>query len=208
MKPASRRSALHLQMGQETIYMLLAVAIFANIVLAAYLLEMRQRLNAPRQEDPPIIVLPEAGGFSFPAGSAAVSPAFEARLRRQVVPRVRAIGRSYAATVIEVIGHTDDVPRSGGGRLPSNLDRALVPLYRGDPGIEPAATDNAGLGLARAAAVAGAMRRAGLARDFMIVPLSAGPFLRPDDSVTGEGEALPDAQRRRIEVRLRRRTRQ
>jgi len=201
MRRDQQRSSLALQMGQETIYLLLAVALFSAILLGGYLVELNARPR-PRDE-PPIIVLPEAGGFSFSAGSAALSPAFEARLARQVVPRLRAMGRTYDATVIEVIGHTDDVPRQGGGRLPSNLDRTLVPLYLGAETAPPQASDNAGLGMARAVSVARFLRLAGLA-EFTIVPLSAGPFLQPDDRTIAGGEARADAGRRRIEVRLRR----
>ena len=205
MRRESARSSLALQMGQETIYLLLAVALFSTIILGGALIALNARPK-PREE-PPIIVLPEAGGFSFPPGSAALSPAFEARLARQVVPRLRAIGQAYGADVIEVIGHTDALPRQGGGRLPSNLDRTLVPLYLGRETVAPQASDNAGLGLARAVAVARFLRLAGLKR-FTIVPLSAGPFLKPDDRSIDEGDAGADDQRRRIEVRMRRRHRE
>lgn len=201
MNREGRQSALHLQMGQETIYLLLAITLFSTIIMGAYLIALN---NAPKpREEPPIIVLPETQGFSFPAGSAALSPDFEARLLRQIIPRLRATAKAYDARVIEVIGHTDDVPRQGGGRLPGNLDRALVPFFLGATAEPPIAADNAGLGMARAVSVARFLRLACL-KDFTIVPLSAGPFLKPDDSVVAGGDALADDARRRIEVRLRR----
>ncbi len=189
-----------MQMGQETIYLLLAVAMFSTIMLAAFLVAT---LREKRREEPPIIVLPEAQGFSFAAGSAALTPGFEDRLRRLVIPSVRDIGRRYSASVIEVIGHTDAVPRRSGA-LRSNLDTVLVPLLLGRDTASPIAVDNAGLGMARAVAVARFMRREGL-RDFTLVPLSAGPFLKPDDTGVGDGDDAADNARRRIEVRLRRR---
>lgn len=201
-RPGPTRSNLHLQMGQETIYLLLAVTMFTTIILAAYLFALRAEVK-PR--DPPIIVLPEAEGYYFAAGSAALNADFAARLREQVIPRLREIGASYDATVIEVIGHTDEVPVHGGGRLGSNLDTALVPLLAGQPTPPPVASDNIGLGMARAVAVAAALRASGLVDRFTIVPLSAGPFLKPDDSVMTGGEPTADEARRRIEVRLRRR---
>lgn len=200
MAKGSPRSTLHMQMGQETIYLLLAVAMFTTIILAGFLLAT---LREKRREDPPIIVLPEAQGFSFAAGSAALTPRFEDRLRRLVLPRVRDIGRRYSASVIEVIGHTDAVPRSTSA-LRSNLDTVLVPLLLGADTPVPVAVDNAGLGMARAVAVARFMRREGL-RDFTIVPLSAGPFLKPDDTGVTANDDAADEARRRIEVRLRRR---
>ncbi|OYY89759.1 MAG: hypothetical protein B7Y45_10850 [Sphingomonas sp. 28-66-16] len=189
-------------MGQETIYLLLAVTMFTTIVLAAYLLALRQEV---KQQDPPIIVLPEAEGYYFGAGSAALSGDFENRLRRLVIPRLREIGATYDATVIEVIGHTDEIPLHGHGQLPSNLDAVLVPMFVGDAPAEPVAADNAGLGMARAVAVARFMRESGLSSKFTIIPLSAGPFLKPDDTALSAGEAVADEARRRIEVRLRRR---
>lgn len=191
-----------MQMGQETIYLLLAVAMFSTIMLAAFLVAT---LREKRREEPPIIVLPEAQGFSFAAGSAALTPGFEDRLRRLVIPSVRDIGRRYSASVIEVIGHTDAVPRRSGA-LRSNLDTVLVPLLLGRDTASPIAVDNAGLGMARAVAVARFMRREGL-RDFTLVPLSAGPFLKPDDTIIDRGDAASEESRRRIEVRLRRRER-
>lgn len=202
MSRGSTRSTLHMQMGQETIYLLLAVTMFTTIVLGAYLLALRAEIK-PR--DPPIIVLPEAEGYYFPAGSAALNPDFEAKLRSRVIPRLREIGKSYDASVIEVIGHTDEVPVHGGGRLGSNLDTTLVPLLLGEAAPPPTASDNVGLGMARAVAVAAAIRASGLGASFTIVPLSAGPFLKPDDSVMTGGEPLADESRRRIEVRMRRR---
>ncbi|MBX9797598.1 hypothetical protein [Sphingomonas sp.] len=201
MSREPQRSMLHMQMGQETIYLLLAITLFSTVVMGAYLIALN---NAPKpREEPPIIVLPEAEGFSFAAGSATLGPEFEARLTRQVIPRLRATARAYDARVIEVIGHTDDVPRQGGGRLPSDLDRTLVPYFLGQTDDAPDAADNAGLGMARAVSVARYLRLAGL-QDFTIVPLSAGPFLKPDDSVVAGGDAVADDSRRRIEVRLRR----
>lgn len=202
MKRSTTASNLHLQMGQETIYLLLAVTMFTTIVLAAYLFALRSEIRPP---DPPIIVLPEAEGYYFPAGSAALSGEFAAKLRSSVIPRLRQIGADYDATVIEVIGHTDEVPVHGGGKLGSNLDTALVPLLTGQPAPPPTASDNVGLGMARAVAVAAAIRASGLADRFTIVPLSAGPFLKPDDSVMTGGEPIADESRRRIEVRMRRR---
>lgn len=201
MSRGPARSNLQLQMGQETIYLLLAVTMFTTIILGGILIA--ERRTKPR-EDPPIIVLPEAEGFNFDPGSAALRPDFEERLRRQIIPRVQAIGKAYDATVIEVIGHTDAVPRNAAARGASNLDEVLVPRFLGKPAADPIAADNSGLGMARAVSVARFMRGAGLDR-FTIVPLSAGPFLKPDDSVLTGTEAGADPLRRRIEVRLRRR---
>lgn len=186
-------------MGQETIYLLLTVALFTAFVLAA-----RAMANERARAEPPIITLAEANGYSFPTGSAAVSSDFASRLRAAVVPRVQEIGADYDARVIEVIGHTDEVPLSALGSR-GNLDRSLLPWFQGRDAPALLASDNAGLGMARAVSVARALRSAGLAAEFTVVPLSAGPFLRPDDTVTDGARIVDARERRRIEIRVRRR---
>jgi outer membrane protein OmpA-like peptidoglycan-associated protein len=192
---ARAQSTLHLQMGQETLYLLLTSAIFATIVLIAYVAYERRHY-----EDPPIVTLREADGFYFRPGSSQVSPRFAHQLKARIAPRLKMLATRYDARTIEVIGHTDEVPV---GRTGANLDQTLVEDFIGKPGREPIPADNAGLGLARAVAVARALRSDGVGDGFVIVPLSAGPFLKPDDKVTGGGGGA-DESRRRIEIRLRR----
>lgn len=202
MKRARSHSLLHMQMGQETIYLLLSVTLFSALVMASYLLAV-SRAQTPH--DPPIVVLPETEGYYFAAGSATLSPGFEERLRRLVVPKVQEIGSRYDAKVIEVIGHTDEIPLHGHGLTPSNLDAVLVPMFTEGTAGEPVAADNAGLGMARAVAVARFLRTSGLGNRFSIVPLSAGSFLRTDDRPTTGGKPVADEARRRIEIRVRQR---
>lgn len=198
----TRRSTLHLQMGQETIYLLLTIAVFAALVLAAYVAVSR------KFEDPPIITLSESQGFFFKTGSADLSKAFADQLRVKIAPRVREIAERYDAHTVEVIGHTDEVPLGPTIAGRSNLDRTLVPWFTGNSATAPAVSDNAGLGMARAVSVARALRESGLAKSFTIVPLSAGAFLKPDDTVTDGTTLAPDETRRRIEIRVRRSARQ
>jgi flagellar motor protein MotB len=195
--PTSNRSTLHLQMGQETIYLLLTMAVFAALALATYVVRQRRPY-----EDPPIISLSEAQGFFFATGSAELSSTFRQQLVGPISQKVRAIADKYDAHTVEVIGHTDEVPL-GGTR--SDLDATLVPWFLGKQNRPPVASDNTGLGMARAVAVARALRESGLSQGFTIIPLSAGSILRPDDTVT-DGEApVADEKRRRIEIRVRRR---
>lgn len=148
---------------------------------------------------PPIVTLSEAGGFRFASGSSNLSPAFQSRLRDGVVPKLAGTGRAYDVDVIEVIGHTDGQPVTGAG---SNLDGTLLDALKGhlDPGRLQAA-DNAGLGLARAATVAAALRRDPRLDGYRIVPLSAGQAVGVDDRPGVPGG--PDPTLRRIEIRMR-----
>ena len=203
MRPeASKRSTLHLQMGQETVYLVLTMAVFATVVLSAMLYKTRQPF-----EDPPIITLAEADGFYFAPGSPAISQDFDRQLRATVVPRLRTIADKYGAYTVEVIGNTDEVPLGPSLRRGSNLDGSLAAWLTERSVGNPIAYDNVGLGMARAVAVTRALRQAGLDNEFAIVPLSAGPFLRPDDTVADGSDKVDDQTRRRIEIRLRRRAR-
>jgi flagellar motor protein MotB len=168
---------------------------FAALVMASLL----ARSNAPR-EDPPIVTLSEADGFFFATGSAELGSSFRKQLIGKVTPQVRVLGERYDASIIEVIGHTDEVPLRA---RRSNLDHSLLDAFAGRTGKVPVAADNYGLAMARAVAVAAILRRE-LGRDFTVVPLSAGPFLKPDDTVIEAVSAVSVENRRRIEIRLRR----
>jgi flagellar motor protein MotB len=194
------RSTLHLQLGQEVIYLLMGLAVCAALYFAALL-----KRDTADQRDPPIILMREADGFFFQAGSALLSPKFEKKLRDNVIPQVEKTGRKYRASVIEVIGHTDEVPLRLSRRAETNLDRSLSPFLLGTADREPIAADNVGLGMARAVSVARVLRASPLAASFQIMPLSAGPFQKNDDTAAlGTDTPADMRQRRRIEIRLRR----
>lgn len=192
------RSTLHLQLGQEIIYLIMAIAVFAAMILFS-----RQ---STIEREPPIILMREADGYSFDTGSAALSPDFQRKLAEQVIPQVSEIGDTFHATVIEVIGHTDEVPLKQSRRHVANLDQTLGEYLKDGTG-EPIAADNVGLGMARAVAVARVLRQSPLAQRFEIIPISAGAFQRPDDTAGGLGSgAVSEKDRRRIEIRVRRKT--
>jgi flagellar motor protein MotB len=150
---------------------------------------------------PPIINLSEAGGYFFATRSAELRPDFGNKLRTTVVARLLEIAASFQVEVIEVIGHTDERPVSGGL---SNLDRELPAVVSGASGIgllQPA--DNAGLGLARAVAVVAFLSADPRLRGFRILPLSAAQLIGTNGRLThfdGQGDVR---ERRRIEIRMR-----
>jgi hypothetical protein len=100
-----------------------------------------------------------------------------------------------------VIGHTDERPVNGGS---SNLDRELAAVVAGTSRVEvlqPA--DNAGLGLARALAVAKVLSLDPRLKDFHILPLSAAQLIGADGRLT-RWDAQGDVEElRRIEIRMR-----
>jgi len=133
--------------------------------------------------------------------------------------------KQYDVDVIEIVGHTDEqaygprvaspavdatmtpavlVPPAIAPRS-SNLDRGLTAILKngGDIGkLTP--VDNAGLGLARAVSVVSILRRSPKLAGYKMIPLSGGQLIDTDESLALNGTSGGDvAQRRRIEIRLR-----
>lgn len=197
---------LHLQLGQEIIYLMLSGALAAAILMASLVSGRREleeeiaRLRAV--ETPPIITLSEAAGYFFGSGSADLSPEFRDLLVSNVIPDVVDLSAAYGATVVEVVGHTDESPIRSDNE--SNLDRRLLGYLEGAPGDPLHAADNAGLGLARAAAVARVILSHPDAQGLSVLPLSAAQATEHGDQLAASGGALTEQDRRRIEIRLRR----
>jgi len=150
-------------------------------------------------DQPPIITLKESEGFSFPSGSADVSGEFRIKLSQIIVPIILATSHKYYVTVIEVIGHTDEVPLS---RKASNLDLALIPFLN-DNTISLVASDNAGLGMARAIAVLSVLMGDQRLSQFQFIPYSAGQMVLRGDRLSDGTDRQASESRRRIEISLR-----
>jgi outer membrane protein OmpA-like peptidoglycan-associated protein len=156
-------------------------------------------------EWPPFLSLSEAGGYYFDSGKATLHPEFEAKLGKTIIPLLRKFIDDYDVNVVEVIGHTDEVPMVG----TSNLDKLLIPASASKVAISALqSTDNAGLAIARAVAVVHILRADPRLEGVTILPLSGAQLIAPTDR-PADGLATGDDQhRRRIEIRLRRTTEQ
>ena len=148
-------------------------------------------------DQPPIITISEADGFTFPSGSAELSSEVQRRLSEVVVPRLVALASRYRCDVVEVIGHTD----SRAVKSPSNLDRRLDARAGATEGL--VAGSNTDLGLLRAWAVATYLRTQPGLNKMRFYGYSAGQTVLPNGDLAGS-ETSDDSSRRRIEVRLRR----
>lgn len=154
-------------------------------------------------EWPPFFSLSEAGGYFFESGKATLRPQFERSLRTTVTPRLVQSIKDYDVDVIEVIGHTDEVPMVG----QSNLDGKLIEASRGRVAIaDLRSTDNAGLAMARAVAVVRVLRSDPRLAGVRILPLSGGQMIVPVDRMADGTASTDDQSRRRIEIRLRKST--
>jgi flagellar motor protein MotB len=220
MLAVSDRSQLQMQMGQEVIYLLLTSSMLGCIILAAYVLlninsnaELQKEVSrltlalstARGTDKPPIIILREADGYYFQAGSAEISASFAEKIRTEIVPQIITQAQSYQANVIEIIGHTDGIAVGPNLRVKANLDFTIAAFVEGQQREAPIPFDNAGLGMARAVAMAKALRESGLAEGYQILPLSAGSLIAPSDRYSPGDLKENDQARRRIEIRLRRR---
>ncbi|ESQ92898.1 hypothetical protein ABAC460_01235 [Asticcacaulis sp. AC460] len=156
-------------------------------------------------EWPPFFSLSEAGGYYFESGKATLRPDFEKKLHTTIIPLLRQYIDDYGVDVVEVIGHTDEVPMVG----QSNLDKLLISASNNGTPIESLhSTDNAGLATARAVAVVRILRADPKLKGLTILPLSGAQMIVPVDKAADGSSTKSDQTRRRIEIRLRRSTEQ
>jgi flagellar motor protein MotB len=156
-------------------------------------------------EWPPFFSLSEAGGYYFDSGKATLKPDFERKLRTTILPLLKRHIDEYGVDVVEVIGHTDEVPMVG----ESNLDKLLISASASRTSIEALhSTDNAGLAMARAVAIVRILRADARLSGVTILPLSGAQMIVPVDRVADGAATQSDQSRRRIEMRLRRSTEQ
>lgn len=154
---------------------------------------------------PPFLSLSEAGGYFFDSGKATLRPEFEANLKSQIIPMLDKNLAEYDVDVIEVIGHTDEVPMGGTSNLDASLIQASVNKL---PVASLRSTDNAGLAMARAVAVVRSLRADRRLARATILPLSGAQMIVPVDRMSDGSSRGDDQRRRRIEIRLRKSTQQ
>ena len=149
---------------------------------------------------PPIINLDDAKKNYFQSGSAELTGTFAQLLGTTITDEIASNLSLYGANIVEVIGHTDEQPVA---REKSNLDDTIISAMDGKLPISallPA--DNAGLGLARAIAVANVLKANPKLKDATILPMSAAQLILPGDTITSGHRGAVEA-RRRIEIRVR-----
>ncbi len=182
-------------------------ALESSSVDAEAFLESMLEADAARKktEWPPFFNLSEEGGYFFDTAQATLRPDVQLKLERDVIPRLRKLVAEYGIDVIEVIGHTDEVPMSG----VSNLDRQLIPASSNRVPISSLrSADNAGLAIARAVSVVNLFRSAPELKGLTILPLSGAQMIVPVDKLSDGTATEGDQSRRRIEIRLRRKSKQ
>jgi outer membrane protein OmpA-like peptidoglycan-associated protein len=155
-------------------------------------------------EWPPFMSLSDADGYSFSVGSADLAPGFEADLRGSIAETLVKLIHKHKVTVVEVVGHTDEQKMKGA----SNLDTYLGASLNGAPSDPLQSSDNAGLGMARAASVVRVLKSDPRFQGVTILPLSAAQVIYPTDQLAAGDIADDEPKRRRIEIRLRKSSRE
>jgi len=149
---------------------------------------------------PPIITLSDTDGQFFKSGSAELNPDFRQKLI-DTEPTILRRMKEFDVDVIEVVGHTDERPV---GVHQSTLDRDLLPVLKNETEIAGlVSADNAGLGLARAVSVVSVLRQNKDLAAYKILPLSGGQLIDTNETLAIVGTGGDVAERRRIEIRLR-----
>ncbi len=164
---------------------------------------LKDNAGHKKSEEPPFFNLSEEGGYYFDTGQATLRPDVKRKLEQEVIPRLRKYVDDYGIDVVEVVGHTDEVPMSG----ISNLDKQLILASSNKVAISTLhSTDNAGLAIARAVSVVNFFRSAPLLKGLTILPLSGAQMIVPGDKLSDGTATQSDQSRRRIEVRLRKKS--
>lgn len=166
---------------------------------------LKEDVKRKKTDTPPFFNLSEEGGYYFDTGKATLRPEVKLKLEREVIPRLRRMVAEYDVDVVEVVGHTDEVPMTGA----SNLDQFLIPASENTvPVSKLGSTDNAGLAIARAVSVVSLLRASPELKGLTILPLSGAQMILPGDRLADGSATQSDQSRRRIELRLRRKSRQ
>ena len=89
--------------------------------------------------------------------------------------------------MIEVIGHTDAEPM--GKSRSTNLDHLTLAFFKTEKNIILNASDNAGLGYARALSVSNELMKVPSLEGYTILPYSAAQMILPNDEMATGFEA-------------------
>jgi outer membrane protein OmpA-like peptidoglycan-associated protein len=153
-------------------------------------------------EKPPIIRLSDDADFRFTPGSYSISRAFARQLATKQLPGIQQVIKCYGIDTIEIIGHTDSTPNSGGSNLDAFRDNKLLVLSSNSA----ISGSNADLGLLRALSVENLLKNhlSSSHKHLQYRSYSASSFIDPEE-IRSELKAKPlsyQQAKRRIEIRF------
>ena len=186
-------------MQSEIFIVLMIVMILLFIITSLYLAQIKEH------QQPPLIVLNEAQGYSFNSSSASLNSTFKGQLEISVIQKINKFSKEHNCDIVEVYGYTDAQPFSNtsrGNRFDNQLHNCL---NRGCDIDKIQASSNLELGMKRAVSVVDFLKPRLIVNGSKIKtirPYSAGQFIDERGEIASMINKANNKLRRRIEIRL------
>lgn len=189
-------------MQSEIFIVLMIVMVLLFIITSFYISKLKEH------QQPPLIVLDEAHGYSFSSSSALLNLRFSRQLEKTVIQEIQKFSKKYKCDIVEVYGYTDGQPFSS-NTIKNNqsfdnaLHKCLVDNACDIDTIQ--ASSNLELGMKRAVSVVEFLKSRLLNKESyirIIRPYSGGAFIDSKGKIAKIDDRLGDKYRRRIEIRL------
>jgi len=189
-------------MQSEIFIVLMIVMVLLFIITSFYISKLKEH------QQPPLIVLNEAHGYSFSSSSAILNSKFSQQLESKVIEKIKTFSQKYKCDTVEVYGYTDGQPFSlstirGVDSFDNELHRCLVEMRCDIDSIQ--ASSNLELGMKRAVSVVEFLKSRLLSGNSyikIIRPYSGGAFIDAKGEIAKLEDRVGDRYRRRIEIRL------
>jgi len=186
-------------MQSEIFIVLMIVMILLFIMTSLYLARLKEH------QQPPLIVLNEAKGYSFGSSSASLNGHFKELLSTSVVEQINKFAKEHKCDIVEVYGYTDATP-FGKSVRDDNFDNELHHCLVDGCNIDAIeASSNLELGMKRAVAIVEFLKPKLLYRGSpikIIRPYSGGQFIDEKGKIATITDRKSNGVRRRIEIRL------
>jgi len=187
-------------MQSEIFIVLMIVMVLLFIITSFYISKLKEH------QQPPLIVLDEAHGYSFSSSSATLNNDFVIKLESRVLKNIQDFAKTYKCDVIEVYGYTDGQPFSRAISERQSFDRELHECLVDGCDIDRIQTSsNLELGMKRAVSVVNFLQKQliGAGSNIKTIrPYSGGAFIDAQGKIAKIDANRQDKLRRRIEIRL------
>ena len=187
-------------MQSEIFIVLMIVMVLLFIITSFYISKLKEH------QQPPLIVLDEAHGYSFKSSSARLNSDFKASIDTNVIQKIENFAKKYKCDIVEVYGYTDGRPFSKGVNNHQSFDQSLHQCLVNGCNIDRIqASSNLELGMKRAVSVVDFLKPKLIKQGSpikIIRPYSGGSFIDEVGKIALLQEASDNKLRRRIEIRL------
>jgi hypothetical protein len=187
-------------MQSEIFIVLMIVMVLLFIITSFYISKLKEH------QQPPLIVLDEAHGYSFSSSSASLNPDFKNSINRRVIQKIEHFAKKYKCDTVEIYGYTDGKPFSKGVNSRESFDKSLHNcLIKGCDIDKIQASSNLELGMKRAVSLVDFLKPRLIRKNSsikIIRPYSGGGFIDEQGKIASINDVSNNRLRRRIEIRL------